>query len=114
VWNWIHGDESNRWKADDSFLFTLKNPHNIPPRRFALKAEKKHQAICCDPRYGPRFGCDIYVTDNCNTNRQSWSRLGDTYTNDTGLCEYRLCTGSNTFQAKEIEIFACESKIPKT
>jgi hypothetical protein len=41
-------DVSNCWKADDSqesFLFTLKNPHNIPARRFALRAEKKHRAI---------------------------------------------------------------------
>jgi hypothetical protein len=32
------------FKADaslKSFLFALKNPHNVPARRFALKAEKK-------------------------------------------------------------------------
>jgi hypothetical protein len=32
------------FKADaslKSFLFTLKNSHNVPARRFALKAEKK-------------------------------------------------------------------------
>jgi hypothetical protein len=37
-------------KADPSlmsFLFTLKNPHNVPARRFALKAEKKNKAISC-------------------------------------------------------------------
>jgi hypothetical protein len=35
---------SSYWKADDSlksFLFTLKNPHNIPAMRFALKPEKR-------------------------------------------------------------------------
>jgi hypothetical protein len=34
VWN---GSENNCWKADNSeksFLFTLKNPHSIPARRF--------------------------------------------------------------------------------
>jgi hypothetical protein len=30
-----------------SFLFTLKNPRNVPARRFALKAEAKNQAISC-------------------------------------------------------------------
>jgi predicted RNase H-like nuclease (RuvC/YqgF family) len=30
-----------------SFLFTLKNPHNIPARRFALKAERKDRVIYC-------------------------------------------------------------------
>jgi hypothetical protein len=40
-------DISN-WKADDSlksFVFTLKNPHNIPARRFVLKTESQRQAI---------------------------------------------------------------------
>jgi hypothetical protein len=41
VWNGNSWDEDGRFKADDSlksFLFTLKNPHDIPARRFALKA----------------------------------------------------------------------------
>jgi hypothetical protein len=36
------------YKADDSlksFVFTLKNPHNISARKFALKTEEKHWAI---------------------------------------------------------------------
>jgi hypothetical protein len=51
VWNRKLGDENNWWKEDDSlrsFLFTLKNPHNFPARKFALKTEKRHQAIGCD------------------------------------------------------------------
>jgi hypothetical protein len=38
-----------RHKADPSlksFIFTLKNPHNLLARRFALKAERKNEAIC--------------------------------------------------------------------
>jgi hypothetical protein len=31
-----------------SFLFPLKNPHDSPPRKFALKTEKKDRAIECD------------------------------------------------------------------
>jgi hypothetical protein len=45
---WESGDDV--WKADDSlksFVFTLKNPHNIPARRFALKAERKQWTIIC-------------------------------------------------------------------
>jgi hypothetical protein len=86
-WNGKEGKENNRYKADDSlrsFVFTLKNPHNIPARRFALKAEQKWQAICCDSLYGPHFR-DIVVSENCNANIDSWTRLGCAYTNDTGL-----------------------------
>jgi hypothetical protein len=43
VWNGNDGDGCNCWKEDESlksFLFTLNNPHNIPARKFALRAEK--------------------------------------------------------------------------
>jgi hypothetical protein len=39
-----------RNKADPSqksFLFTVKNPHNVPARTFGLKGEKKDKAIHC-------------------------------------------------------------------
>jgi hypothetical protein len=78
VWNEKGGNEDNRFKADDSqksFLFTLKNPHNIPARRFALKAERKDWAIVCHSQYGPDFR-DIAVSDNCNANTHSETSLG--------------------------------------
>jgi hypothetical protein len=40
--------KNNCAKADPSlksFVLTLKNLHNFPARKFALKVEKKHQAI---------------------------------------------------------------------
>jgi hypothetical protein len=94
-------------KADDSqksFLFTLKNPRNIPARRFALKAEKKCRAILCKSGWGPSFG-DIAVSDNCNANTSSATWLGDTYTNDTGRDGANVFAGSANFQVREIEVF---------
>jgi hypothetical protein len=38
-------------KADPSlksFLVTLKNPHNVPPRRFAFTTEMEEEATCCE------------------------------------------------------------------
>jgi hypothetical protein len=111
VWNRKTGDENNCYKADDSqrsFLFTLKNPRDIPARRFALKAEKKHQAIFCSSEQGPCFGyclCDIHVYDKCNTNANSYTSFGGVYTNDTGLDGQIVCTGSRYFTVKEIEVF---------
>jgi hypothetical protein len=98
-------------KADDSlksFLFTLKNPHNIPARKFALKAEMKHQAIYCGSGCGPIFGGDypdIRVYDNCNANTNSSTSLGYSYTNNTGLADTIVFTGSRDFKVKEIEVF---------
>jgi hypothetical protein len=107
VWNGKDGDMSNCLKADDSqksFLFTLKNPHNIQARRFALKAEKKHQAIMCNSERCPHFR-DIAVCENCNANTRSYTSLGNSYTNDTGLDDEIVFTGSWKFQVKEIEVF---------
>jgi hypothetical protein len=104
--------ESGTWhyKADDSlksFLFTLKNPHNIPARKFALNAENKLDAIYCNSESGPTFGrgIDIAVHDNCNENTKSQTWLGVTYTNDTALDKGIVFTGSDKFQVKEIEVF---------
>jgi hypothetical protein len=103
--------ESGNWhyKADDSqksFLFTLKNPHNIPARRFALKAEMKHGAIYCDSARGPCFGSsDIVVCDNCNANTRRYTSLEYVYTNNTILHGKVVFTGSQYFQVKEIEVF---------
>jgi hypothetical protein len=102
------GNEQAFWKADPSlksFLFTLKNPHNVPARRFALKAETKGQAIICDSDWGPHF-YDIVVSDNCNENTRSYTEyFGNSYTNDTGLDGNTFFTGSTYFQVKEIEVF---------
>jgi hypothetical protein len=62
---WWNGNWKVEWKADDSqksFLFILKNLHNILTKRFALKAEMK----------APHFP-DIGITDNCNINTNSFT-----------------------------------------
>jgi hypothetical protein len=101
--------DSTSWdKADDSeksFLFTLKNPHNIPARRFSLNAGEKHLAIYCGSGWGPCFGRNIAIYDNCNTNTDSYAHLGITYTNGTGLGNRIVFTGSRNFRVKEIEVF---------
>jgi hypothetical protein len=96
-----------RYEADDSeksFLFTLKNPHNIAPRKFALIPAWKQRAINCDSGWGPRFS-GMRVSDNCDANTYSWTSLGTVYTNDTGLRGNTVFTRSEYFQVKEIEVF---------
>jgi hypothetical protein len=97
-----------RTKADlslKSFLFTLKNPHSFPARKFALKARKKNEALLCWSTRGPDF-CDIGVCDNSNASTGSYtSNFGDSYINDTRLDGKTFFTGSHNFQVKEIEVF---------
>jgi hypothetical protein len=99
------GDVPKLDRSLKSFLFTLKNPHNFPPRKFALKAETIPRAIYCDSDYGPHF-YNIGVSSNCNANTGSYTMyFGDNYTNDTGLDGKTFLTGSEWFQVKEIEVF---------
>jgi hypothetical protein len=107
---WESGDCMK--KADNSgksFVFTLKNPHNIPARRFALKADKQYWAINCHSTAGPGFGGnDISIGDNCNANTDGTTNttsLGYSYGNDSGLHGVTVLTGSMEFQVAEIEVF---------
>jgi hypothetical protein len=108
AWNGKYDGANNCWKADmsqKSFLFTLKNPHNLPARRFALKAEAMHRAIVCNSDWGPHL-YDILVVNNCDANTDSYtSRFGSTYGNDTGEDGETFFTGSQQFRVREIEVF---------
>jgi hypothetical protein len=100
---------NNCYKADPSlksFVFTLKNPHNFPARKFALQAEMKDEAaIVCDSSYGPHF-LDIAISDHCNANTySSTSSFGQRYANDTGQVGQIFFTCSPLFTVKEIEVF---------
>jgi hypothetical protein len=106
-WNENFGRENNCWKADDSlrsFLFTLKNPHNIPARRFALITERRDEAIRCFSEYGPHFR-DIAICDNCNASTGNYTFLGRVYINDTRLDGGTVFTNAPCFQVREVEVF---------
>jgi hypothetical protein len=106
------GPSSWTYKADNtgkSFLFSLKNPRNTEPKIFPLSDASK--AIYCWPSCGPTFGngCDIAVSNNCDQNTSSYTSLGRSYTNDTGIDGKQVFTGEYNFQVKEIEIFTVSS-----
>jgi hypothetical protein len=103
----VKWDSNGGLKADDtleSFVFTLKNPHDVPPMRFELKDEKKREAIICDSGWGPCFG-DFAVSENCDTNSRSYTRLGNAYVGYTDVEPCIVFSDSFLFQVKEIEVF---------
>jgi prefoldin subunit 5 len=113
VWNRKGGKDGNCLKADDSlrsFLFTLKNPHNVPAKKFALKAETKHTAIGCNSERGPLFW-DLTVSDNCNVNTESSaSGFGYVYSDDVRssgrtFTGHTFFTWTLEFTVQEIEVF---------
>jgi hypothetical protein len=90
--------------AVESFLFTLTNPDNIPARTFALKDEAKGRALCYAFVCGPHF-VDMCICNNCNAIAHSWSDVGHSSANDTGLDGNTVFTGSYHFTVKEVEVF---------
>jgi hypothetical protein len=100
--------QNAQFKADlsrKSFIFTLRNPHNVQERKFALMAEKQEEAIYCKSDSGPRFW-DIEIEECCNENKNSSAcSFGHSYANDTGLDSDKFFTGSLRFQVKDIEVF---------
>jgi hypothetical protein len=99
------------YKGDDSlrsFLFMLKNPHGVPPRKFALRKEMESGAIMCNSAMCAVFGADIVVKDNSNTNSMSFTQIGThwndcMYANDVDFEDF--FTGADEFTVKEIEVF---------
>ena len=58
--------------CDKSFIFTVCNPHGIPPTRYLVNSPA--HALYGDASCGPTFGCDAitvgmggYLTDGCCT-----------------------------------------------
>jgi hypothetical protein len=105
----VEWESRARSKSDPSlksFLLTLKNPHNVPPMRFPLNPVKKHEAIWCDPSWGPQFGGGFAVCDDATTRSDSYAQFfGQCYANHTGINGKLVLTGSANFTVKEIEVF---------
>jgi hypothetical protein len=113
----LHAGEwefGNKWKGDNnlrSFLFTLRNPYSVPPRKFVLKAEHKQFAICCHSAYCAAFGGSnsaISASNDCNANKKGYTRIAThwrncAYANDPAFEDF--LTGAEKFTVKEIAVF---------
>jgi hypothetical protein len=108
TWN-----SDGNWVSDPSrtsFIFTIKNPHNLPSRIFKQKEDAN--AIFDSRWFGPSFGYgnDLSVCGEWQSPTECCSTLGPTYTNDTGLAGTNVLTGAKHFAIKEIEVFEVVSR----
>jgi hypothetical protein len=104
----IPWDSSGTNKSDPShtsFIFTLKNAHNISPRTFTLSNSSK--AIYCGCDYGPIFGngFNIGLRNDFTVKTNNYTDVGGAYVNDTGQNGQEVLTGEHYFAVKEIEVF---------
>lgn len=101
---WVTEDGVESYvEAEDTWLFTLSNSHDVPPTRF--RCLKPEYAVFCSPEFGPAFGLGrdlvfwYYSTPNCYHN------FPQSYEDTTGKgCA--LFTGSRLFTFDELEVFS--------
>jgi len=90
-------------EGSGTWLFTLKNPHGIPPTLYPVV--QTEYALRDYSGYGPTFGSnDLYISNDCNTNTESYSYFPDSY-KDTTEWGNETFAGGWDFQVSEIEVF---------
>ncbi|CAF1446238.1 unnamed protein product, partial [Didymodactylos carnosus] len=89
------------WQPDpQAFLFTLTNPHNIPPTKYHVKEKSMQFAVYHDATVGPSFGGDICVKNNSN----AFVRFPVTYLDTTHHGD-KTFTGNKHLTMSDIEIY---------
>jgi hypothetical protein len=100
---------SNSWVASSSaFLFSLVRPSCSVAVKLPLNGMNNRCAMHCDSSHGPTFGGghDIVVKDSANSNFNSYTDLGHSYTLPDGIKDKStFFTGANKFQASEVEVY---------
>ena len=103
------------WKSSETgvndqnaFIFTLTNPHNIPPTKYSFNNNRQYGSYAVNDlsSYMPTFGSqDIYTSETCNeSNVNNYFNFPQSYRDTTGYAGNTF-TGNTYWEAKEIEIF---------
>ena len=102
-----NGSTGNGYKEDSTaFIFTLTNPHSIPPTKYSIDPQKKQFAIACKEGIAFGNGSDIYIANNSNYSRSSsYTNFPYTYVDSTGK-RNNTFTGQFNFTAQEIEVYS--------
>ena len=98
----------NVWISDpEAFIFSFINKEDKPFK--VLVSNGGQYAIAGDSKYGPRFGGDIEIKSNSNTDRESFSYFSyhykhSDYSSGTGRAA-KILAGSVIYKTLEIEVF---------
>ena len=100
------------WDSSDTdknhpecFIFTLTNPHNIPPTKYPLKDPKDEYAIWCLPGSGPSFGRGRDIAVKSSSPNDSYTDFPKSYSDTTGKGD-KTFTGALRFTTNEIEVYS--------
>jgi hypothetical protein len=102
--SWDTATKNRQWEnAPGSFIFTISNPHGIPPTKYLPLVHPEYTVYHNSDR-GPSFGNghDLYVTSGYLGN--SCTNFPSSYKDTTGKGKQTF-TGSENFTVADIQVF---------
>lgn len=103
--------ENGSYKTDNTaFLFTLTNPHRIPPTKYMIRSANTQYAVYHHPSFGSTFGSghDLCLTNNRIENGTSYSSFSGTFYDTTGKGNTTF-TGAYNFTPSDVEVYRLAS-----
>eukprot|EP00957_Ditylum_brightwellii_P013821 1041749-Ditylum_brightwellii.AAC.1 len=100
--------ESGYKASPKAFLFTIKCYSGLAPTKMKLKEEKLEKAVYHSRSYGPSFGDDLNVRCEVDSNSKGDTSIGECYELPRGQKGDTFLTGSQYFDALEVEVFSVQ------
>jgi len=100
------------YKTDPTaFLFTLINPHALPPTQYPINLDQTQHATHCHPLQCATFGRgpDLAIHLSPHPNRDSYTYFPNTYCDTTGMGGATF-TDSVYFMTTDVEVYLVTSK----
>ena len=92
--------------TSEAFIFSLNNNEGLAPFVSKVNKEDTGVAIYRRPYYGPRFGSDVFIRDNADSNSKSRARLVYYYSVPPAVQDqYTVLAGTQSFSPDEVEVF---------
>jgi len=102
----------NGFKTDHTtFLYTLTNPHSLPPTKYILKPLEAAHAIMCYNFYTVVYGGGVHAIQVCSLSNEvpnSWVNFPGSFIDSTGKGKETF-TGASAFSTSEMEIYSVSS-----
>ena len=92
--------------SSNAFIFSLRSKEGFGPFKSMVKSSQ--HAIYRNSAYGPTFGggFDISIKDNANSNTNSYTNFGYSYSVPSGVQNSgTILAGTYTFTPDEVEVF---------
>ena len=87
-----------------AFIFSISNKEELDP--FVSEVRRPDRAIIRWSGYGPRFGFDIKIANNANSNSFSYAGLGWYYPAPAAVQDPdTILAGTERFSPDEVEVF---------